>query len=103
MLSIITHEVNTPHPGFPVAQFADLFPALVPAAVIDQNQLIALADLRENNPQSLNQCIQRLFAVINRHNNRYGMIFIEVCWGIHGRYFTTLLSENGKKSRFKIL
>jgi len=53
MLAVIPHEPDAAQPGIVRAQRNDLLPTPIRASIVDEDDLILRADLRENGCQAL--------------------------------------------------
>ena len=70
VLSVISHQVDSADPGEGARQFLDDFPALIPAAIVDEHNFILVGQGSQRRFQSLDQHRQDQFAVVNRHHHR---------------------------------
>ena len=69
VLSVISHQVDSADPVMFHGDPLDDAPALIPAAVIDQQQFVFVRQLGQDRLQALDQLRQRQFAVIDRNHD----------------------------------
>ena len=65
MLAIVAHEIEATHRRVARGEFGDYVPASVPAAVVDQDDLVLERDSRQNFAQTTAQFSDGTFAVVN--------------------------------------
>ena len=70
VLSVISHQVDSAHPVMLRGEPLYHPPALVPAAVIDQQQFVFARHHGQDRLQAFDQFRQRQFAVIDRNDDR---------------------------------
>ena len=70
MLAEVPHQVDAAHPGVFRGQALDGRPALVAAAVVDQDEFVFARQRRQHRLQPLDQQRQDGLAVVNRHDDR---------------------------------
>ena len=70
VLPVIPHQIDSANPGMRTCQFLDYFPALIPAAVVDEHKFIRVRQRNQRRFQPLDQHGQNQLTVVNRDHDR---------------------------------
>src|SRR5262249_47445127 len=101
MLPVIAHEIEAAHRRQARREFGDYFPASVPAAIVDQDNLVFERDLRQNFAKTAAQLGNGTLAVVNwcHYGNGTSLATLQRCVHVQQSARNYWISGISSKSR----